>query len=79
MAVIEDLLKSAKKRPVTTAIKLLPLSGAFYAYKTNPTERYVRILEIFFMFYIADLICICSSCVCSGGHDKKFAEKNFVF
>ncbi|VDK69764.1 unnamed protein product [Litomosoides sigmodontis] len=39
MVVIEDLLKDAKTRPIMTAIKLLPLSGVFYAYKTNPTER----------------------------------------
>ncbi|KAL3989282.1 hypothetical protein ACH3XW_27050 [Acanthocheilonema viteae] len=38
MVVIADLLEDAKKRPVITAIKLLPLSGAFYAYRTNPSK-----------------------------------------
>ncbi|EJD74587.1 hypothetical protein LOAG_18114 [Loa loa] len=38
LAVMEDLVKGAKKRPIITVIKLLPLSGAFYAYKTNPSE-----------------------------------------
>ncbi|VDP19852.1 unnamed protein product [Onchocerca flexuosa] len=39
LIVIGDLLKDAKTKPIITAIKLLPLGGAFYAYKTNPTER----------------------------------------
>uniref|UniRef100_A0A8R1TSQ4 Uncharacterized protein n=1 Tax=Onchocerca volvulus TaxID=6282 RepID=A0A8R1TSQ4_ONCVO len=39
LVVIGDLLKDAKTKPIITAIKLLPLGGAFYAYKTNPTER----------------------------------------
>ncbi|CAG9536495.1 unnamed protein product [Cercopithifilaria johnstoni] len=38
MVVIGDLLQDTKNRPIIAVIKLLPLSGAFYAYKTNPTE-----------------------------------------
>lgn len=41
LVVFRDLLKDARKRPVITMIKLLPLSGVFYACKTNPTEEYV--------------------------------------
>ncbi|EJW75217.1 hypothetical protein WUBG_13875, partial [Wuchereria bancrofti] len=39
LVVIGDLLKDAKRRPVIMAMKLLPLGSAFYAYKTNPSER----------------------------------------
>ncbi|VDN01760.1 unnamed protein product [Thelazia callipaeda] len=38
MAVIGDLAEDAKKRPILMALKILPLSVAFYAYKTNQTE-----------------------------------------
>ncbi|KAK6111734.1 hypothetical protein QQG55_44835 [Brugia pahangi] len=39
LVVVEDLLKDAKRRPIITAMKLLPLGSVFYAYKTNPNER----------------------------------------
>uniref|UniRef100_A0A0R3RPM4 Mitochondrial genome maintenance protein MGM101 n=1 Tax=Elaeophora elaphi TaxID=1147741 RepID=A0A0R3RPM4_9BILA len=46
MVVVGDLVKDAKRRPIVTAIKFLPLGGAFYAYKTNPTEGYVHLSEM---------------------------------
>uniref|UniRef100_A0A915PS39 Uncharacterized protein n=1 Tax=Setaria digitata TaxID=48799 RepID=A0A915PS39_9BILA len=39
MIVIGDVLKDMRRRPIRTMIKVLPLGGAFYAYKTNPSER----------------------------------------
>lgn len=42
MAVIGDFLEDVRKKPIITTFKLLSLSGAFYAYKTNPTEEYVQ-------------------------------------
>lgn len=59
LVVIEDLLKDVKKRPIITTIKLLPLSGAFYAYKTNPTEKYVHLLKVFRIFIRISLMILC--------------------